>query len=267
MTESFPWREAPPGDYAVIGDPVAHSKSPAMHAAAYAALGLDLTYRAVAVPKGEVPAALARLFELGYQGVNVTVPHKPAALAWSPDPDAFAQRVGAANTLDLASGRATNTDGPGFLATIPDPLPRSALVLGAGGSAAAVVASLSLAGVPVRLWNRNPERAKELVRRLDVRCVVDQRPDLGGHDLVVNATSASLTSEVVSLDWSQAAPYLHCVDLAYGEGPTPFVLAAREVGLTAEDGRAMLAAQGALALEWWRPGVEAPFDAMRAALG
>ena len=266
-TEFSAWREASPGDYAVVGDPVGHSKSPAMHHAAYEALGFDLTYRAVHVPKGELAEALDHLARIGYRGVNVTVPHKPEALAWAADPDFYTRGVGAANTLDLLTGRATNTDGPGFLRSLDGPPPRSALVLGAGGSAAAVVASLAHADADVRVWNRNSQRAIERCRRLNVGARVADRIDLSGFDLVVNATSASLGAESLAIDWVRAAPYLRAVDLAYGEGPTPFVAAARAVGLQAEDGRAMLAAQGALALEWWMPGVAAPLDVMQSSLG
>ncbi len=295
MTETHPWRKAPPGDYAVVGDPVAHSKSPAMHAAAYRALGLDLTYRAIHIPRGELGEALDHLKTLGYRGVNCTVPHKEAALEWAVSPDREAREAGAANTLNLVSRRATNTDILGFHLSFDwEPRGRRTLILGAGGSAAAVLlALLRLAERGgISIWNRNPERAAALLRntaeRLEPRIPADpvaclatssdplltgqspgrskeeirrrnlfkranvvSTPDLATYDLIVNATAASLKGENLGLDWSRAKPNALAYDLAYGVDEAPFLRGAREAGLRTRDGRAMLAAQGALAVVWW----------------
>lgn len=172
MTEVFPWRDAPPGDYAVIGDPIAHSKSPAMHAAAYRALGLDLTYRAIHVPVGEVDEALDHLRAIGYRGVNVTIPHKADALAWSvrkgASPDYRATVAGAANTLDLVSGESTTTDGLGFQCSLPKRSGRieSVLLLGAGGTAGTILSELAGWKCRIAIWNRTPERASALISNL-----------------------------------------------------------------------------------------------------
>ncbi|RYG24256.1 shikimate dehydrogenase, partial [bacterium] len=134
----FEWQEAPAADFAVIGDPVAHSRSPQMHNAAFKALGLDFKYVAVHVPPGEVKAALSHLAELGYQGINVTVPHKEEAIGWCLHVDKFVTEVQAVNTIDLERKAGINTDAGGFLATLPELPTKTALVLGAGGSARAL---------------------------------------------------------------------------------------------------------------------------------
>ena len=148
MSGGYPWREAPEAEFAVIGDPVGHSLSPRMHAAAYQALGLSYRYLAIHVLPGEVGQALARMESLGYQGVNVTVPHKEEALAWAKDSEPLARRVRAANTLRLADKACINTDAPGFLDTLSEfhPEPRTAIILGAGGSARAIAVALMGAG-------------------------------------------------------------------------------------------------------------------------
>lgn len=264
-TETHPWRDAPPGDYAVVGDPVAHSKSPAMHAAAYKALGLNLTYRAIHVPRGELPEALNHLRTLGYRGVNCTVPHKEAALAWAQDWTDVARLVGAANTLDLPTGRAHNTDVAGFRAAVgsylghdDDPDDHSALVLGAGGSAAAVIVALHRVCDEIALWNRSPERAFELVANLKERglqapgLTISDKPNLEGFDVIVNATSASLSGQDLGLDWSKAHQDACAIDLAYDVFDAPFLKGAKNAYLLEVlDGRSMLVHQGFAALEWW----------------
>src|SRR6476620_7945965 len=107
MNPVYPWRDAPAADFAVIGDPVSHSRSPAMHRAAYAAMKLSYSYIAVQVHSGEVGIALNHLRDLGFRGVNATVPHKLEALEWSESPDDLAIKAGSSNTLDLPSRRST----------------------------------------------------------------------------------------------------------------------------------------------------------------
>ena len=294
MTETHPWREAPTGDYAVVGDPVAHSKSPAMHAAAYRALGLNLTYRAIHVPRGELGEALDHLRTLGYRGVNCTVPHKEAAFAWARQRSMTALETRMANTLHLPSGAAHNTDVMGFmagLALIPPETMTRTLILGAGGSAAAVISNL-LRYPHVALWNRNPERAERLLATFREHFASDAyrrsqegflrnlrgkpgtpeenawaetaanlarvnsvlivpTPNLTGYGLVVNATPTSLTGEDLGLNWSLSAPDAWAYDLAYGVDDAPFLRGAREAGRHTIDGREMLARQGYQALLFW----------------
>jgi len=257
------WREEIPGDFAVIGDPVSHSKSPAMHAAAYRELGLDLSYRAVRVPVGEVRAALLHLRTLGYRGVNVTVPHKAEALAACEQVEDLARRIGAVNTIRLDGLVGRNTDGPGFLRSLPVKEPGLAVILGAGGSAAAVAVALADVGWKVEIYNRTRSRAESLAALIGG--AVREDAAVAGADLVINATSAGLLGSGLSIDWAGVRPSAHAVDLMYGAEPSPFMREALQNGLTAQDGRGMLMEQGALALEWWL-GVPAPREAMLRAI-
>ena len=259
------WRDAFAGDFAVIGDPVSHSLSPAMHQAAYDALGLTYRYVAVHVPRGEVTPALDHLRSLGYRGVNVTVPHKEEVLDWCETVDPFALRVRAANTLKLSDRSCINTDAPGFLDTLR-PLrltDHTALVLGAGGASRALCLALAEAGWSLAIYNRTFERAEDLALVVGASAV--EIPDPTGAALILNTTSASLGGEELPIDWSLAEPGAVAYDLMYSASSTPFLQAAAAHGLSTVDGRELLVAQGALSFEWWL-GIEAPRKAMRAAL-
>lgn len=267
MTTVFPWQEAPEAEFCVIGDPVSHSLSPRMHTAALASIGLPHRYVAVHVPRGEVAAALDRLERLGYIGVNATVPHKEDALVWASFPDPFARRVRAVNTVRFSDRSGTNTDAGGFLETLADRNiePGRALVLGAGGSARAVVAALAENGWSLRLWNRTAERAVQLQDELAPEADVCELPDPDDCGLVVNTTSASLQGEVIAVDWHRAPKHALAYDLMYAEKPTGFLQEARRNGHPICDGRALLVAQGALALEYWLD-VRAPREVMARAI-
>ncbi|MEZ5163634.1 MAG: hypothetical protein R2688_07760 [Fimbriimonadaceae bacterium] len=134
MTDFWHWSDAPSGDYAVVGDPVSHSLSPRIHAAAYQEHGLHLTYRAIQVRSGELAEAIDVLRGRGYKGLNVTVPLKTEALDWCCRVEPEAERMGAVNTLNLENGEGTNTDAPGFLQTLGNLGISSGrvLILGAG---------------------------------------------------------------------------------------------------------------------------------------
>ncbi|MBI5705735.1 MAG: shikimate dehydrogenase [Armatimonadetes bacterium] len=269
MSAFHEWREAPPAEFAVIGDPIAHSLSPSMHRAAYRALGLALRYEAIRVPRGEVSQALSQLRDLGYRGVNVTVPHKEEAFFWLSDPDESCRRIRSANTLDLVSGRGTSTDGPGFLDTLEDlgvTVGARFLILGAGGTARALVDALARAGYGVKLWNRTYERAEELRMSLGLAFSILKEPAIEDVEVIVDATSASRSGQSVPLDWSRASPGALAYDLSYGPTSSAFLGAAEREGLRTVDGKALLVAQGARSLAWWL-GVGAPRAAMREALG
>lgn len=262
-SRSTGWRDAPVAQFAVIGDPIEHSRSPEMHAAAFRSLGLPYRTVRVHVEPGEVDEALEHLASIGFLGVNVTVPHKEAAWRWSGrSGDGLSARIGAANTLRLATRECINTDGPGFVDTL-ESLPERALLLGAGGSARAIAASLEDAGVELTIWNRTRERAEALKRELDLQAEILDEPDLAGFDLIVNATSAGLHGGGPGLEWGVAKPSALAYDLVYGS--TPFLEAAAARGLQTMDGIPLLVAQGARSLEWWL-GVEAPRAAMLKAL-
>jgi len=159
----------------VCGWPVAHSRSPQMHNAALAAAGLeDWRYLRLPLPPGLFEETVRALPAAGFRGVNVTIPHKQAALALADRASDAARAIGAANTLTFEAGaiHADNTDAPGLLAALPfAPAGRSALVLGAGGAGRAAAWALREAGAEVAVWNRTPERATALAAELGVRAV------------------------------------------------------------------------------------------------
>lgn len=240
------WQDAEPGSFAVLGDPVSHSLSPAMHNANFGATGLDYVYCAFRVPLEEFDRAVAHLAQLGYLGVNCTVPLKEAAFAWCQSRGGVESSAVTLNTLDLVHGRGTNTDVPAFLSTLCSFCPgRKVLVLGAGGTARALVPALVREGYEVAVWNRTPER---LVAVAGVRAMA--LPEAAGFHVVVNTTSAGLRGEAPPVVWegSEAVAY----DVGYsGNGLTPFLEQAARHGRSVQDGRAMLVEQGALSFEWW----------------
>jgi shikimate dehydrogenase len=257
----------------VVGWPVAHSRSPAMFAAAFAACGMgDWTYQRLPVAPELFEQTVRALDGSGFVGANVTIPHKQAALALADEASEAARAIGAANTLSFgADGKiaAENTDAPGLLAAIGEPVAgRGALVLGAGGSArAAVWALLGAGAAPVSVWNRTPERAQALASELGARAVAEPV----AADLLVNCTSvglqrtatdaASLNQLALSAD--QVGSYGCVVDLVYGASPTPLLAAAGEAGARTVDGLRVLVAQGALSFELWT-GRDARLEEMRA---
>ncbi|UGS37129.1 shikimate dehydrogenase [Capillimicrobium parvum] len=251
----------------VLGWPVRHSRSPAMHNAALAALGLaGWRYQLLPVPPELFERAVRALPGAGFAGANVTVPHKEAALALATDATPAAQAIGAANTLTFHDdGRieAGNTDAPGLLASLPEPAEgRTALVLGAGGSARAAAWALREAGAAgVAVLNRTRERADRLAVDLGIRVVTEAEPA----DILVNCTTVGLHDErAAPVDLDELHRFGTIVDLVYREGGTTLVRAARAQGHPTVDGLEILVGQGALSLERWT-GRTAPLEVMRAA--
>jgi shikimate dehydrogenase len=268
MMNVFRWQDAPIADFAVIGDPIAHSLSPKMHTAAYNALGMTYKYVAIRVPAGRGGAALERLRHLGYKGVNVTVPHKEEALEWVTQSDPVSRRTRACNTVKPQERSGINTDMPGFLETLESfgfQPGQNALILGAGGSARAIAAALEEAHFHLAIYNRTPENASRLVASLGLSAPVLDTPDVSGFDLIVNTTSASLEGAEVHIDWTRAKPTAVAYDLTYMPILTPFLEPASKVGVQCMDGKALLVAQGARSFEWWL-GVEAPREVMTKAI-
>lgn len=177
----------------VLGWPVAHSRSPAMHNAALLALEMESwRYQALPVPPELFSETVRSLAVLGFVGANVTIPHKQAALALATQASDAARAIGAANTLTFSGDgeiSAENTDAPGLISALElSPRGLRALVLGAGGSARAAVWALREAGAEVSVWNRTAERAEGLAREFGVRAV--RTPE--GADVLVNCTSVGL---------------------------------------------------------------------------
>jgi shikimate dehydrogenase len=266
-----------PGRLGVLGWPVAHSRSPAMHEAAFAALGLEgFSYQLLPVPPELFEETVRALPQAGFIGANVTVPHKSAALALADSASTSARAIGAANTLSFARDgqiRAENTDAPGLLAALPlDPRDCTAVVLGAGGTARSTAWALIGAGAQVAVWNRTEQRARTLAENLGARAI--RRPIVA--DLLLNCTTvgldessmdAKLVLQTLALDTDLLARYACIVDFVYGRGETRLLATARELGVRTIDGIEILVAQGALSFELWT-GMAAPRAAMaRAARG
>jgi shikimate dehydrogenase len=267
---------------AVLGDPVAHSRSPAMQNAALAALGLgeEWSYEAIRMPPADFPELTRALADEGFVGANVTIPHKEAALAIAGDASAAATEIGAANTLSFRDGeiRADNTDAPGMLAALGrPPSGMRVLVLGAGGSARAAAWALASQGASVEVWNRTRERAAELVDSLTgtaadagaLSAVRDDAARGGGHELIVNCTAVGLEPQgdpfaTLPLDRERLGAAL-VVDLVYSSaGDTELVQAARAAGAEVIDGLEVLVRQGAESLRIWT-GRQPDLAVMRAA--
>lgn len=254
----------------VAGFPVAHSRSPQMHNAALATLGLDWSYVQVPVPPALFEATARALGASGFVGLNVTVPHKEAASHLADTRSDAVEAIGAANTLTYehdGSISADNTDAGGFLDALgADPRGLRVVILGAGGSARAVAWALADAGAArVQVVNRTPQRATVLAADLGVEAAA--RP--GPCDLLVNCTSIGLgpDDEVTGVDrlglGGIDTPGV-VADLVYGDGPTPVQRWAQAGGARFVNGLEVLVHQGARSLERWTGRVP-PIEVMRTA--
>ena len=261
----------------LLGHPVAHSLSPAMHNAAFRSLGLPHEYAALDVTADQLPGVVERIRSGELLGANVTVPHKEFVLKLVDTWDGPTAEIGAANTLSrTADGRrvlGSNTDAVGFAYAIRDvPLDGArVLLLGAGGAARAVMAVLLERGADVSIANRTAERARSLARSLahpvdrEPRVVAwADRGDLAAVDVIVNATSLGLHGED-PLAGAGLRPGLVVVDLIPTAVPTPLARRARAAGATVIDGLPMLLQQAVSSFRIWT-GQDAPVDIMRAAL-
>jgi shikimate dehydrogenase len=221
---------------------------------------LGIPYQLLPVPPALFDDTVRALGAAGFGGANVTIPHKEAALAVADEPTERAAEIGAANTLtftDKGTIKADNTDAPGFLASLPtDAAGRTAVVLGAGGAARAVIWALKHAGAEVGLWNRTPERGKAVAEASGATWLVE----VPKADILVNCTSVGLGNPS-----SQGVPgfkslpvgpddldeFSCVVDLVYRPGGTDLERAARERGIQTVDGLEVLVQQGALSYESW----------------
>jgi shikimate dehydrogenase len=273
---------------AVFGDPVEHSLSPAMHNAAYATLGMDRVYAAFHVTPPMLAAAVRAIPALGIVGVNLTVPHKERVLRMLAKLSAEARMLGAVNCIvnRPAGLYGDNTDARGLerdLVSLGVALKGAmALVIGAGGAAAAaVVACLRCGAREVAIANRNLARAAALTRRLRARIPralgstalavrgLDALADaalLGRAAIVINATPMGLTSAgFVRIEYARTRRECFFYDLIYAAQPTAFLRPAIALGRRTADGAGMLVNQGELAFELFN-GVAPPPGVMRRAL-
>ena len=291
------WKEAvreinPPIRLGVFGDPVAHSLSPQMQNAALRECKIDAQYARFHIRTNELAEALDLIGELEFDGVNLTVPHKIAAVDLVDEIDEEAKQIGAVNTITVGEGRliGSNTDGVGFARAIRtefsvDLRDLRVMLLGAGGAARAIAMQCAQVNCErLVVVNRDVDKAKQLVAELQPRFAgprvlgpvarieavpLDERAlrfQIGNVDLVVNATPLGLDpSDASVLSATLLAPHLMVYDTVYRVGRTPLVQAAAEAGARAANGLSMLLYQGARSFEIWFKR-EAPLDVMRAAL-
>jgi len=273
MTQAPP--DSLPQLFAVLGDPIAHSRSPQMHAAALAALGVPHRYMALHVRDGELPEALRGVRALGLGGVNLTVPHKQPALEIVDSTTPAARRIGAINTVLVRQTEAgarqligDNTDSPGFARAVrelgPAPVER-AMVLGSGGASRAIVDALLHELRCKRLvWvTRKPTKllAQPHLQALDragVELVVTGYGQLANHgrfDLLVNTTTVGMHGGPVAfpvpVEPASLCPGGRVVDIVYPRPRGGLLERAQAVGCSVQDGLPMLLWQGVLALERW----------------
>ncbi|TFL17550.1 shikimate dehydrogenase [Jannaschia formosa] len=263
----------------VIGDPIAHSRSPRLHGHWLRRYGIDGHYVPLHVRAEDLEATLALLPRLGFAGINVTIPHKEAVFALADEVTDRARAVGAANTLTFRDGRihADNTDGYGFLANLRQEAPgrdarAPALVLGAGGAARGVIAALLDEGAErVTLTNRSAGRAEALAELFGPRVVTHPweraAEALPGHALVVNTTSLGMAGNPpLELDLTGLDPTATVTDIVYTPLETPLLAAARARGNPVVDGLGMLLHQAVPGFRAWFGAEPQVDDALRAAV-
>lgn len=258
---------------AVIGSPVTHSRSPAIHNAAFAALGLDWVYAAFEVAPGRGADAVAAVRTLGLGGLSVTMPHKLDVAAAVDELSPAAAELGAVNTVvPLGDGRVAghNTDGDGFVDSLRaegvDPAGMRVVLLGAGGAARSVVVALAAAGArEIVVVNRTEVRAAEVAALAGGRGAVGTPADVAGADLVVNSTSVGMGADGgLPCDADLLSARQVVADLVYHPLETPLLAAAAAAGATTVGGLGMLVHQAARQLHLWT-GCEPPIAVMDAA--
>ncbi len=283
---------APPIRLGVFGDPVAHSLSPKIQNAALAHAKIDIQYAAFQIAPNELAGALKLARELDFVGLNLTAPHKIAAVDHVDDVDPAAQKIGAINVVATRGEKLIgfNTDGAAFSRAIREEFvvdlrDLRVMVLGAGGGARAIAAQCALEScerlvIANRTFNRAEQLADQLrpfftgpkvlgpVARLQAIPWEEAalRFQIANSDLIVNATPIGLNrSDAAPVPARLLAPHLMIYDTVYAPGQTPFVAAAIEAGARAASGLSMLLHQGALSFQIWFER-EPPLDVMRAAL-
>lgn len=252
---------------ALLGHPVAHSVSPQIHNAAFAAAGIDAVYVAMDVVPQRISQAVAAVEAMGLLGANITVPHKRAVFLAVPRRTDAAERSGAANTLYFDDGLMTadNTDVEGLWRVFTDlglAADDNVVLFGAGGAARAAAVALGPIGARVEVVARSDEAARQ------IQSLAEEAGAAGAGEgeprLVINATPLGLQGETLPERFMRLQEGQIALDLVYGRRDTPFLAAARAGGAAAHDGRGMLVAQAAASFRRWT-GVEPPIQVMAAA--
>lgn len=254
----------------IFGYPMEHTLSPAMHNFAFERLGIPAIYLPFAVEPKHLEAALGSLIPLGFLGVNLTIPHKEAALKWVQTISPEVEQIGAINTVVVRQGERMgyNTDVEGFLASLQNdlgwkPKGKKALVLGAGGAARAVIYALAeKRAQSIFVGNRTEVRARHLVQEfrrhfpavamewfaLSEESIQSMAKQV---DLIVQTTSIGMNGGSLKISWREIPKTTSVIDLVYRPLDTPFVKGARSAGLQATGGLGMLLYQGAASFKLW----------------
>ncbi|MFC7364774.1 MULTISPECIES: shikimate dehydrogenase [Bhargavaea] len=250
--------------YAVIGDPVSHSKSPAMHETWFRENRIDASYIPVHVPAGTVGDAVAALRRLGASGWNVTVPHKQTIIPYLDEVDPLASEMQAVNTVKvLPDGRllGMNTDGPGFVRSLEERIGTArrndrVLIIGAGGAANGIALSMSQGGYgQISVCNRTVEKAEKLCSRIGGEALgLDEAAErLGDFGIIIQTTPVGMSTATDGLPIAigNLDPGAVVADIVYSPLHTEFLKAAMKNGNEIVDGLGMFIWQGALAFNEW----------------
>jgi shikimate dehydrogenase len=266
--------------YAVLGQPIQHTRSPPMHNAALRALEMDAVYLPYEVAPGQLMEVLHAMRAMGFGGVNLTIPHKEVAFAGITDLDESAQLVGAVNTVQFTEAglKGFSTDGYGILQAIEEAFGisvkgRSVSVVGCGGAGRSMALVCAREGAAsITLWNRTPARAEQVAAEIGdvpVQLVTDLEADaavIRASELIIQATSVGMKpgdSSPLPADCFREGQKL--IDTIYALEETPIMQLARSAGAEAVNGLGMLLHQGAKSFEIWT-GVPAPVEVMRESL-
>jgi shikimate dehydrogenase len=267
----------------IIGDPIGHSVSPAMHNSAFNSLGLDYIYLPFRVAKEQLAKAIDGIRALNIRGINITIPHKVAVIPFLDELEPLAERIGAVNTIVNDNGflRGYNTDASGFLKTLLaggiEPRNKKVVILGAGGASRAISFTLAERGASLVILNRKLELnwAVELADNISrllgkkVKALELNEKNLSttleDTDILVNATSVGMNPDISQspVDKRLLKPELVVFDIIYNPIKTRLLTEAREAGAKTIGGLDMLVWQGALAFEMWT-GTKAPVEIMKA---
>lgn len=265
--------------YCIIGDPVDHSLSPAMHNAAFKSLGLNCVYIAFRIAKDELEAGLASLRKSNIAGFNVTMPHKITIMSLLDELDDTCTKIGAVNTVKNEKGRfrGYNTDIYGFVEPLKrrkiDLKGKTVLLMGAGGAARAVVTALLDENIAnILIANRSLEKAQtlnDICNRSNIKCELVILRDVTKYapiaDLIVNATPIGMNLEASRITAEHISNKTVVYDLVYRPMETGLIQSAEKAGATVIHGYEMLLEQGAKSFEIWKQR-EAPRDVMKKTL-